>query len=275
MPGTSRRRRTGVLAAAALLCAGGPLASGAAPAAAAVTVPVQACPAEQAGPGLPPLGAVPATVALPDGVALPPTAAVYGARYPGEVHYLVAPSGWTCDVVFFSADGGEEAYVHPGAPAADPANTRFTSVVQAVFVSGGAQTNIDLACGFIPQAGAAPNTCSAPPRLPADRLHPVPTHAPGLLITAAGVPPDTREPNLPTTGGPERTVALLTFQTPGGPAQEITCTVPAAASPVRTCQAALGHFLATGSAAGQLTPADLSAALTDLDAFVAAYLAQP
>ncbi|MET8628067.1 hypothetical protein ABZW30_30735 [Kitasatospora sp. NPDC004669] len=277
MRGTSRRSRAGVLTAAALLTAGGPLAAGAVPATAAtaVAVPVRACPAEQTGPGLPPPAAAPASVALPDGITLPPTAAVYAARYPGEVHYLVAPGGWTCDVVFFSADGGEQAYVHPGAPVADPADARFSAVVQAVFVSGGAQTEIDLACGFIPQAGAAPHTCNAPARLPADRLHPVATHAPGLLLAAVGVPSDTREPNLPTTGGPDRTVALVAFQSPGGPAQKITCTIPAALAPVPTCQAALGHFLATGAAAKQLTPADRSAALTDLNAFIAGYLGQP
>ncbi|MFH8383944.1 hypothetical protein ACH4E7_23855 [Kitasatospora sp. NPDC018058] len=278
MRSASRRSRAGILTAAALLTAGGPLAAGTVPATAAataVTVPVQACPAEQTGPGQPPLAAAPASVALPDGVTPPPTAAVYAARYPGEVHYLVAPGGWTCDVAFFGADGGEQAYVHPGAPVADPASARFTSVVRAVFVSGGVQTDIDLACGFIPQAGAAPNTCLAPAHLPADQLHPVATHAPGLLLTAVGVPSNTREPNLPTTGGPDRTVALVVFPPPGGPAQEITCTIPAASAPIPTCQAALGHFLATGAAAEQLTPADLSAALHDLNAFVAAYLAQP
>ncbi|MGW2372115.1 MULTISPECIES: hypothetical protein [Kitasatospora] len=268
------QRRPGVLAAAVLLAAGGLFAPGAGVASAAGSAPVRACPAETTGPGLPALGAVPATAAVPDGVDVPATAAVYGARYPGEVHFLVAPGGWTCDVAFFAADGGEEAFVHPGAAVADPTGARFDAVVQAVFVSGGAQTNIDLVCGFVPRAGAAPNTCNAPARLPADRVHSVPTSAPGLLLTAVGVPANTREPNLPATGGPNRTVALVTFQSPGGPAQAISCTLPASASPVPTCQGALGHFLATGAAAKQLTRADLAAALTDLDAFVASYLAQ-
>ncbi|MBD0692994.1 hypothetical protein BG452_12065 [Streptomyces sp. CBMA123] len=235
---------------------------------------MRACPAQAGVPGPPP-GAVPASVPVPDGVSVPATAAVYGARYPGEAHFLVAPADWTCDAVFFAGDGGQQAYVHPGAPAADPAGTRFDAVVQAVFVSGGAQTEVDLACGLLPAAGAAPNTCNAPARLPATLVHPVPTRAPGLLPAAVGVPANTREPNLATTGGPNRTVALVTFQSPAGPAQEISCTLPASASPVATCQAALGHLLATGAAAKQLSSADLAAALTDLDAFVAGYLGQP
>ncbi|MFF2077944.1 hypothetical protein ACFVXG_24700 [Kitasatospora sp. NPDC058162] len=272
MGGASGGRRLRVLAVAVLLAAGGALVPGAGVASAAGRAPVRACPAQAGVPGPPP-GAVPASVPVPDGVDVPTTAAVYGARYPGEVHFLVAPAGWTCDAVFFAGDGGEQAYVHPGAPAADPAGTRFDAVVQAVFVSGGAQTNVDLACGLLPAAGAAPNTCNAPQRSPATRVHPVPTRAPGLLLAAVGVPANTREPNLPTTGGPNRTVALVTFQSPGGPAQEIGCTLPASASPVPTCQAALGHLLATGAAAKQLTRADLAAALTDLDAFTAGYLA--
>ncbi|MFJ8475618.1 hypothetical protein [Kitasatospora sp. NPDC094011] len=267
--------RLAVLAAAGLLVASGSLASGAGVAAAAGTAPVRACPARASAPGLPPPGAVPATVAVPDGVVVPATAAVYGARYPGETYFLVAPAGWTCDTVFFAGDGGQQAYVHPGAPAADPADSRFDAVVRAVFVSGGAQTDVDLACGLVPAAGAAPNTCDAPARLPATRVHAVPTRAPGLLLTAVGVPANTREPNLPTTGGPNRTVALVTFQSPGGPAQEISCTVPASAASVPLCQAALGHLLATGAAAEQLSRADLAAALADLDGFVAGYLAQP
>lgn len=272
MGGASGGRRLRVLAVAVLLAAGGALVPGAGVASAAGRAPVRACPAQAGVPGPPP-GAVPASVPVPDGVDVPATAAVYGARYPGEVHFLVAPAGWTCDAVFFAGDGGEQAYVHPGAPAADPAGTRFDAVVQAVLVSGGAQTNVDLACGLLPAAGAAPNTCNAPQRSPATRVHPVPTRAPGLLLAAVGVPANTREPNLPTTGGPNRTVALVTFQSPGGPAQEIGCTLPASASPVPTCQAALGHLLATGAAAKQLTRADLAAALADLDAFTASYLA--
>ncbi|MFH9347564.1 hypothetical protein [Kitasatospora sp. NPDC017646] len=275
MRGASGSRRAGVLAAAVLLAAGGLLAPGAGTASAAGSVPVRACPAEATGPGLPPLGAVPASAPVPNGVDVPATAAVYAARYPGETHFLVAPGAWTCEVVFFAADGGEQAFVHPGAPVAAPVDARFDAVVRAVFVSGGAQTNVDLVCGLAPRAGASPNTCNAPARLPVDRVHAVPTRAPGLLLTAVGVPANTREPNLRTSGGPNRTVALLTFQSPGGPAQEISCTLPASAAPVRTCQAALGHFLATGAAAEQLTRADLAAALSDLDAFVAAYLNQP
>ncbi|MFJ9776791.1 hypothetical protein ACIRVF_37100 [Kitasatospora sp. NPDC101157] len=275
MRGASGSRRAGVLAAAVLLAAGGLSAPAAGVASAAAGVPVRACPAEATGPGLPALGAVPASVPVPKGVDVPAAAAVYGARYPGETHFLVAPGGWTCDVVFFAADGGEQAFVHPGAPAADPVDARFDAVVRAVFVSGGAQTNVDLVCGLVPRAGAAPNTCNAPARLPVDQVHPVPTSAPGLLLTAVGVPAGTHEPNLPTSGGPNRTVALLTFRSPGGPAQEISCTLPAPADPVRTCQAALGHFLATGAASKQLTRTGLASALTDLDAFVAAYLNAP
>ncbi|MEU9042986.1 MULTISPECIES: hypothetical protein [unclassified Kitasatospora] len=271
----ARRVRAGVLVAAAVLAGGGQFAYGAWPAAAAGTAPVRACPAEALAPGLPPLAAAPSSVAVPDGVALPSSAAVFAARYPGEVQYLVAPGDWTCDVVFFSGDGGEQAFVHPGAPVANPAGTRFASVVQAVFVSGGAQTNIDLACPFVPQAAAAPNICNSPPRQGADRLHALPVHAPGVFLTAVGVPAGTREPNLPASGGPDRTVALVAFQTPGGPGQEISCTVPTAASPVPTCQAALGFFLATSTTGRQLAPSDLASALADLDAFVASYLAQP
>ncbi|MER7673965.1 hypothetical protein ABTY61_36660 [Kitasatospora sp. NPDC096128] len=274
MGGASGGRRLRVAAVAVLLAAGGSFVPGAGVAAAAGSAPVRACPARTGVPGPPP-GAVPASVPVPDGVEVPATAAVYGARYPGEVHFLVAPAGWSCDAVFFAGDGGEQAYVHPGAPAADPASTRFDAVVQAVFVSGGAQTDVDLACGLLPAAGAAPNTCNAPQRSPATRVHPVPTRAPGLLLAAVGVPANTREPNLPATGGPNRTVALVTFQSPGGPAQEISCTLPASASPVPTCRAALGHLLATGAAARQLSRADLAAALADLDAFTAGYLAQP
>ncbi|MEV7599023.1 hypothetical protein AB0O91_16725 [Kitasatospora sp. NPDC089797] len=266
--------RLAVLAAVGLLVAGGPFTSGAGVAAAAAGVPVRACPAQAGAPGPPP-GAVPATVPVPDGVSVPATAAVYGARYPGEVHFLVAPAGWTCDAVFSAGDGGQQAFVHPGAPAADPAGTRFDAVVQAVFVSGGAQTDVDLACGLVPAAGAAPNTCNAPDRSPATRVHTVPTRAPGLLLAAVGVPAGTREPNLSGSGGPNRTVALVTFQSPGGPAQEISCTLPATASPVPLCQAALGHLLATGAASKQLSRADLTAALADLNTFVAGYLTQP
>ncbi|MFJ8623476.1 hypothetical protein ACIRD3_11605 [Kitasatospora sp. NPDC093550] len=269
----SRRVRAGVLVAAAALAGGGQFGSGAWPAAAAGTAPVRVCPAETLPPGLPSPAAAPASAPVPDGVVLPPSAALFAARYPGDVQYLVAPGDWTCDVVFFAGDGGEQAFVHPGPPVADPAGARFASVVQAVFVSGGAQTNIDLACPFIPQATASGGICNSPPHQGADRLHPLPVRTPGVFLTAVGVPAGTREPDLPATGGPDRTVALVTFQTPGGPGQEIGCTVPASASPVPTCQAALGHFLATSAAGRQLPPADLAAALADLDAFVAAYLA--
>ncbi|MFD7450846.1 hypothetical protein [Kitasatospora sp. NPDC059827] len=272
MGGASGGRRLRVLGLAVLLAAGAAFVPGAGVASAAGSTPVRSCPVRAGAPGPPP-GAVPASVPAPDGVDVPATAAVYGARYPGEVHFLVAPAGWTCDAVFFAGDGGQQAYVHPGAPAADPASTRFDAVVQAVFVSGGAQTEIDLACGLLPAAGAAPAACNAPQRSPATRVHPLPTRAPGLLLAAVGVPADTREPNLPAAGGPNRTVALVTFQSPGGPAQEVSCALPASAAPVATCRAALGHLLATGAAAKQLSRADLAAALADLDAFVAGYLA--
>ncbi|MGF1424910.1 hypothetical protein [Kitasatospora sp. LaBMicrA B282] len=314
------------------------------------TVPVQACPAEPLAPGAPSpspsLKPVAGSVPVPNGVTLPPSVTVYGASYPGDAQYLVAPSGWACDVVSFSADGGEQAYVHPGANSTDPLSAQYTSLVHAVFNSGGAQTNIDLACPFIPQAttpggGAPPNTCTAQPHQSGDVLHVVPTNTPGLYVTVVGVPVGVHEPNLaasqqaPTSGQPNPIVSLVTFQGPGGPAQEISCALPkpgqspsaspsastttpspltsptssasstspsspvtspssltppstasespltslspaAAASPSPTsaqnCQATLGYFLATGSLGSQLSSTNLSAALADLNGFIASFL---
>ncbi|MFE2411408.1 hypothetical protein ACFXDE_23980 [Kitasatospora sp. NPDC059408] len=267
--------RAGVVMAAAGLAAA---VCGAAPAVAAGsdgprTVTVQACPDESTGPGLPPLKALAAQVTLPDGVNLPPGAAVFGARYPGDAQYVVAPGGWTCDVVFFAADGGEQVYVHPGPHAADPLGASYSGLVQAVFDSGGVQTDVDLACPFVPQA-ARGGQCLAPPRQAADVVHAVRTGDPNLYAAAVSVPAGTREPNLAASGQapagtpPGQVFALVTLAGTGGTAQSVGCAVPGPGA-ASTCQATLGYFLA-GSAMGQkLSAGQLSAALTDLNGFVA------
>ncbi|MEE1785788.1 hypothetical protein PUR71_23200 [Streptomyces sp. SP17BM10] len=274
-----RRRigsRVGVVVAAAGLAAA---VCGAGPAVAAGdsgsrTVAVQACPDESTGPGMPPLKALAAQVTLPDGVTLPPGAAVFGARYPGDAQYVVAPGGWTCDVVFFAGDGGEQVYVHPGAHAADPPGASFTSLVQAVFDSGGVQTDVDLACPFIPQAVPPGGQCLAPPRQSADVVHAVRTGDPHLYAAAVSVPAGTREPNLAASGQapagtpPGRVFALVTLAGTGGAAQSISCALPGPAA-ASTCQAALGYLLATSATGQRLSAGRLSAALTDLNGFVA------
>ncbi|MGW2255581.1 hypothetical protein ACWCXH_36265 [Kitasatospora sp. NPDC001660] len=275
MQHTISSRATVVLAATVLVAA----VCGAGPAVAAGgggsrTVTVQACPDEAVGPGLPPLKALAGRVTLPDAVSLPPGAAVFGARYPGDAQYVVAPGDWACDVVFFSADGGEQVYVHPGPHAADPPSTSYPGLVQAVFNSGGVQTDVDLACPFIPQAAQPPAQCLAPPRQAADRVHAVPTGDPGLFATAVAVPAGVRETNLAASGQvsangqPGPVVALVTLAGTGGTAQEIGCAMTGPAA-VATCRAGLDQFLA-GSAVGQkLSSAQLSAAMADLNSFLA------
>ncbi|WP_280728206.1 hypothetical protein [Kitasatospora sp. MAA4] len=261
-------------------------ASAAVPSAASRTAPVQACQGQSNGPGLPPLKALSGTVPVPDPINLPPTAAVFGASYPGDAQYLVAPSGWTCDTVFFSADGGEQAFVHPGASVADPLSAQFSSVVQAVFNSGGVQTNVDLACPFVPQAtapatpGGQPGNCTAPPRQSADRVHAVATGNPGLSVAAIGVPSGVREPNLPVTtqapptgpGSPGNpVVALVVLQGPQGTAQEVTCSLPKATA-TAGCQATLGYFLANSPVGQQMSSTDLANAVADLNNFISAFV---
>lgn len=237
------------------------------------TVAVRACPQEPTGPGLPPLKALAAQVTLPDGVDLPAGAAVFGAQYPGDAQYVVAPGDWTCDVVFFAGDGGEQVYVHPGPRAADPLGASFTSLVQAVFVSGGVQTDVDLACPFVPQA-ARGGQCLAPPRQGADVVHAVPTGDPDLYAAAVSVPAGTREPDLAASGQapagapPGQVLALVTLAGVGGSAQSVSCALPGPDA-AGTCRAALGYFLATGTLGQKLSPGQLSAALTDLNGFVA------
>ncbi|MQS17022.1 hypothetical protein F7Q99_33745 [Streptomyces kaniharaensis] len=290
---TLRRRRAGALFAAtaltAAVCGIGPpghaVAAGksGSPASAARTAPVHACPDEPLTPGLPPLKPLPNTVPLPDPVHLAAGTAVFGARYPGNTQYLVAPSDWSCDVVFFSGDGGEQAYIHPGAHTNDPLSAQYTSLVQAVFNSGGVQTDVDLACPFIPQAtapaqpGGQPGTCLAKPRQPADQVHVVPTNTPGLFVTAVGVPAGVRESNIaasqqaPPSGQTNPVVALVTLQGPGGTAQEISCAMPKPAA-TANCQASLDFFLATSAVGQKLSSTDLSNAIENLNNFLASYL---
>ncbi|GAA1225889.1 hypothetical protein GCM10009665_15510 [Kitasatospora nipponensis] len=284
--------RPAALVASAVLAtavgASGQGARAAAPAGAPATTatrsaPVQPCPTQPVEPN-PPAAATPAaTVPVPAPVDLPASSAAFGAGYPGNARYLVGPGDWTCDAVYFAGDGGEQAYLHPAPAESDPVGARFASLVQAVFDSGGAQTDVDLACPFIAQAtapttpGGQPATCLAPPPQSADQVHPVATGTPGLHVAAVGVPSGVREPNIAASGqsppaGPSRpVVALVTLQGPQGTAQEISCAMTGSTA-VESCQASLGYFLATSAVGGQLSDTELAGAVADLDAFVAAFL---
>ncbi len=200
-------------------------------------------------------------LAPPDGVQ------IYGAVFPGNVSYLVAPSGVTCQGTWGSADGGE--IMTTTSPSEQ--SQGVTMWIRA----GGAGPETDLACPYIPAVLAVDrqfrgnaSLCGHPSE---DVVREIPTGSPNLYAAAVWVPAQVQDPNLAGSGdGADPTVALVTARivpleagnaTPTAVGQMITCTLPPAQRDV--CTTSLRFFLSTQSEMGASVGSARVAAMED------------
>jgi hypothetical protein len=211
------------------------------PPAGSIVTAVTPCPipsAQVAGAGAVP--AVPARTALTS--ALPPGAVLFGTGEPGgPVVYEVAPAGASCSAAFGGADGGFGITITGSGSSAPLLNFDFDA--------GGAVSNAELACPYIPAVAAADvtsgfGTCPAHPV--AESVHQLEGSDATDVAALVTVPVGTVDPQL---AGPDASnvpvIALIVAGLQSGPAavsgaQQASCALPDAQHSL--CIAALQLF---------------------------------
>ena len=125
--------------------------------------------------------------------------------------------------------------------------------VTSVGDPGGAGPNLDLSCGYIPSAQlvdtafrSGQQACSHPSQ---DQVVQIPTGVSGVSMVVVRVPNHVTDPNLPTSGGDNSTVAVFEFQESG----PMTASLSAPCSAHALVQAVGAH----GGVAGASTVAPI------------------
>jgi GDSL-like Lipase/Acylhydrolase family len=170
------------------------------------SVPVVNCPIAGSSSVAPPVVTIPPTISLPQGTSIFGTVDVASTTA-----YVLGPTGYGCVANGNGADGGLSLTL------TDPADS--SHVIYVAADAGGAGPNVDLSCAYIPEALAVdtafrgnPMGCSHPKQ---DKITRVATKTPKYNLALVRVPAGVNDSHLPSSGGPNPTVALFAFHESG------------------------------------------------------------